>query len=92
MKTKWAQPDVVTDHVRLSALGRERAEIEDAVTAYRRLRELEDEIAATETMAREESDPEMAALAREELDGLTQRTRDPDGGDPPDARAARPDR
>ncbi|HEY8290976.1 MAG TPA: peptide chain release factor 1, partial [Thermomicrobiales bacterium] len=64
-------PDVVTDHIRLSALGRERAEIEDAVTAYRRLRELEDEIAATETMVSEESDPEMAALAREELDGLT---------------------
>jgi peptide chain release factor 1 len=71
IEDEMAQPDVVTDHVRLSALGRERAEIEDAVTAYRRLRELEDEIAATETMAREEADPEMAALAREELDGLT---------------------
>jgi peptide chain release factor 1 len=70
IEDEMAQPDVVTDHVRLSALGRERAEIEDAVMAYRRLRELEDEIAATEAMANEESDPEMAALAREELDGL----------------------
>jgi peptide chain release factor 1 len=70
IEDEMAQPDVVTDHVRLSALGRERAEIEDAVTAYRRLRAIEDEIAATEAMANEESDPEMAALAREELDGL----------------------
>jgi peptide chain release factor 1 len=71
IEEEMAKPDVVTDHVRLSALGRERAEIEDAVTAYRRLRDLEDEIAATEAMAGEESDPEMAALAREEVDGLT---------------------
>src|SRR6185437_533568 len=70
IEEEMGQPDVVTDHVRLSALGRERAEIEDAVTAYRRLRAIEDEIAATEAMADEESDPEMAALAREELDGL----------------------
>jgi peptide chain release factor 1 len=71
IEEEMAKPDVVTDHVRLSALGRERAEIEDAVTAYRLLRDLEDEIAATEAMAGEESDPEMAALAREEVDGLT---------------------
>jgi peptide chain release factor 1 len=71
IEEEMAKPDVVTDHVRLSVLGRERAELEDAVTAYRRLRELEDEIATTEAMASEEADPEMATLVREELDGLT---------------------
>ena len=71
IEEEMAKPDVVTDHVQLSALGRERAELEDAVVAYRRLREIEDEIAETETMVSEEADPEMAALAREELDGLT---------------------
>ena len=71
IEDEMGKPDVVTDHVQLSALGRERAELEDAVVAYRRLREIEDEIAETETMVSEEADPEMAALAREELDGLT---------------------
>jgi len=70
IEDEMARTEVLTDHVRLSALGRERAELEDVVTAYRRLRELEDEIAATESIAGEDADPEMAALVREELDGL----------------------
>jgi peptide chain release factor 1 len=72
IEEEMGQPEVVTDHLRLSALGRERAEIEETVAAYRRLRDLSDEISATEAMADEERDPEMAALAREELDTLTQ--------------------
>jgi peptide chain release factor 1 len=71
IEEEMAQPDVVTDHVRLTTLGRERAEIEDAVTAYRRLRALDDEITATTEMANEETDAELAALAREELTRLT---------------------
>ncbi len=64
-------PEVVTDHLRLTALGRERAELEDAVVAYRRLRELDDEIGMTTVMAEEETDADLAALAREELASLT---------------------
>ncbi len=71
IEEEMGRPDVVTDHLRLSALGRERAEIEDTVAAYRRLRDLNDEIGATTDMAYEERDPEMAALAREELESLT---------------------
>ena len=71
IEEEMGQPDVVTDHVRLAALGRERAEIEDAVTAYRRLRVLDDEISATTLMADEETDAELAALARDELSSLT---------------------
>ena len=41
IEEEMGQPEVVTDHLRLSALGRERAEIEDTVAAYRRLRDLE---------------------------------------------------
>jgi peptide chain release factor 1 len=73
IEEEMAQPEVVTDHLRLSALGRERAEIEETVAAYRRLRDLNDEIGATTEMADEERDPEMAALAREELESLTRR-------------------
>jgi peptide chain release factor 1 len=71
IEEEMGQPEVVTDHLRLSALGRERAEIEETVAAYRRLRDLNDAIGETEAMADEERDPEMAALAREELETLT---------------------
>ncbi|MCA1668593.1 MAG: peptide chain release factor 1 [Thermomicrobia bacterium] len=71
IEEEMGQPEVVTDHLRLSALGRERSAIEETVVAYRTLRALNDEIAATTTMAEREDDPEMAALVREELDTLT---------------------
>ncbi len=70
IEEEMGQPDVVTDHARLTALGRERAEIEDAVFAYRRLRDLDVEIGATQAMADDEGDAELVALAREELVGL----------------------
>jgi peptide chain release factor 1 len=70
IEEEMARPEVATDHARLTDLGRERAEIEDA---DRRLRALEDEIAATEAMADEEADPELAALARDELASLRAR-------------------
>jgi peptide chain release factor 1 len=73
IEEEMARPDVMTDHTRLSELGRERAEIEDAALAYRRLRALEDEIAATEAMVDEETDNELAAMAREELGTLRER-------------------
>ena len=71
IEEEMARPDVVTDHLRLTALGRERAELEDAVAAYRRLRTLEDEIAATAGMTAE-ADPELAEMARDELLALEQ--------------------
>ncbi len=72
IEDEMGQPEVVTDHLRLTALGRERAEMEETVVAYRRLRDLNDEIGATTEMADEEQEPELRALAREELDTLTQ--------------------
>jgi peptide chain release factor 1 len=59
-----ADPAVTGDHLRLQEIGRERAEIEDVVSAYRELRETDNAIEETETLA---SDPEMADLAAEEL-------------------------
>jgi peptide chain release factor 1 len=70
IEAEMADEKVATDHARLTELGRERAEIEDAALAYRRLRALEDEIATTEEMADEETDAELAALARDELAAL----------------------
>jgi peptide chain release factor 1 len=65
-----ADPAVTTDHLRLQEIGRERAELEDVVTAFRELRETETAIEETEILA---SDPEMAELAAEELRTLSER-------------------
>lgn len=64
-----ADPEVATDHTRLMEIGRERAELEDVVQTYRELREIERHIAESEQLAQED-DPELAAMAREEIDRL----------------------
>ena len=63
-------PGVVSDHLRLQEVGRERAELEPVVSAYRDLRDTEAAIEETETLG---ADPEMAELAAEELAVLRQR-------------------
>src|SRR5437763_1717810 len=73
IEAEMADEKVAMDHARLTELGRERAEIEDGALTYRRLRALEDEIKQTEAMAEEETDAELAALARDELATLRER-------------------
>ena len=65
-----ADPAVTADHLRLQEIGRERAELDDVVTAFRQLRETDTAIAETEALA---ADPEMADLAAEELRVLRDR-------------------
>lgn len=69
IEDEMGSQEAATDIARLTALGRERAEIEEVVTAYRRLRALDAEIEGAETLAAD-SDADLAALAREELTGL----------------------
>src|SRR5215211_5270553 len=65
-----ADPTVTADHLRLQEIGRERAELDGVVTAFRQLRDTEAAIEETETLA---ADPEMADLAAEELRTLRDR-------------------
>ena len=65
-----ADPTVTADHLRLQEIGRERAELDGVVTAFRQLRDTESAIADTEALA---ADPEMADLAAEELRDLRDR-------------------
>ncbi len=67
-----ADPAVATDPAKLQDYGRERAELEEVVAAYRDLRATDDAIAETELLAADD-DREMADLAAEEL--RTLRTR-----------------
>src|ERR687898_2589484 len=65
-----ADPAVTADHLRLQEIGRERAELDGVVTAFRELRDTEVAIEDTEALA---ADPEMADLAAEELRTLRDR-------------------
>jgi peptide chain release factor 1 len=70
LERQLADPEVNMDHQRLQEIGRERAEIEDVVNAYRELRETEQAISEAEILA---ADPEMAELAADELTSLRAR-------------------
>lgn len=64
-----AQPSVATNPDRLMEYGRERAELEDVVSAYRRLHRVEEQIEEAELLAHDQ-DQELAHLAQAELEEL----------------------
>jgi peptide chain release factor 1 len=61
-----ADPEVIGDQERFRALSREYAEVDPLVAAYRRYRQAEDEIFGAREML-QEGDPELRALAAEEI-------------------------
>src|SRR5918997_1425131 len=65
-----ADPTVTADHVRLQEIGRERAELDGVVTAFRQLRDTEAAIAETEALG---ADPDLVDLVAEELRALRDR-------------------
>jgi peptide chain release factor 1 len=67
-----ADPSIATDPVQLTELGRERAELDGVVQAYRDYRANEQAIDETRLMA-EDDDREMADLAQDELKSLVAR-------------------
>jgi peptide chain release factor 1 len=67
LERQLADPDVTSDPQRLQEIGRERAEIEDVVSAYRELRNTARAISEAEILS---ADPEMAELAADELTSL----------------------
>ncbi len=70
LEQMMGDPSIATDPERLMALGRERAEIEDLVTAYRELQDVEQQIADAEQM-KQGDDVELASLADEEIAELS---------------------
>ncbi|HEY8445654.1 MAG TPA: peptide chain release factor 1 [Thermomicrobiales bacterium] len=64
-----ADPAIATDPQKLQEYGRERAELEEVVAAYKELRDTESQIAETESLTRD-PDPEIADLAIDELKRL----------------------
>ncbi len=71
LERQMADPAVATDPSRLQEYGRERADLEEIVAAYRELRRTDEAIGETQALA--EGDPELAELAGEELRVLRER-------------------
>ena len=68
-----ADPDIAVDYTRIERLAREQAQIRDVVELSRAARSLASEMDDLREMLREESDAELAELAREEIAELSAR-------------------
>ncbi len=71
IERSMSDPAVATDPTRLQEFGRERAELDEVVTAYREIRATEQALAETQEIAA--GDPEMAELVAEEMQTLRER-------------------
>lgn len=65
-----AQPEVATDVERLQNLAREQAALADVVTKYKQYKKTLSELKETQSILDDGSDPEMAALAKQEVQTL----------------------
>lgn len=72
LEQMMADPEIATDPERLMEIGRERAEMEGVVSAYRELRDVSQQIDDAELM-KADGDAELAALASDEIAELAQR-------------------
>ena len=68
-----AQPEVASDYQRLQALARERASLEGVVAKYRGYQAATRSLEETQAMLEGGLEPEMAALARQEISTLRSR-------------------
>ena len=69
LNEEMGRPEVIADYQKLTALNKERAQLEEVVTLSRQLREVEEQIEEARQMAWG-NDPELAALAKDELEEL----------------------
>ena len=73
IESTMALPEVATDFERVQTLAKERSALEELVGISRRWRRLAEEREDLDSMLRAENDPELAAMAREELEELDTR-------------------
>ena len=73
IEAELAHPAGGFDQERYTALVKERAALEPTVEAYRAYKRAAEEIAGNEAIAADRSDPELAALAEDELQTLRER-------------------
>ncbi|MBI2856187.1 MAG: peptide chain release factor 1 [Chloroflexi bacterium] len=65
-----ARPEIAADHERVQALAKERASIENLVSLYTQYQVVHGQLQEAESLARETTDEEIKALAKEEVESL----------------------
>ncbi|MEJ5330551.1 MAG: peptide chain release factor 1 [Desulfobaccales bacterium] len=70
LETRLADPEVLRQQEEYLRLSKEHAELTPLVQAFRRYRQLQKELADSQTLLKEETDEELKALAREEIQTL----------------------
>ena len=65
IEAEWSRPEVAADPDRSRQLGREQAQIAPVVDAYRRLREVREQLASARHSRESETDPELREMAHE---------------------------
>ena len=70
---EMGRPEVAADYGRLQALARGRAALEERVTLYREFREVERALQDARAIVAEGGDADLVALAKEEIDMLSER-------------------
>ncbi len=68
IEAAMADPEVVVNYERVQELAKERAALEELVGIARDYRQLQEEIADLDALIQEGSDPDLAEIAREEMD------------------------
>ncbi len=68
-----AKPDVAKDHQRVAELAKERSDLEDVVTVFRKFKAVSDELVDTTELLEDDIGPELRALAEAEIADLEQR-------------------
>ncbi|GEO57447.1 peptide chain release factor 1 [Companilactobacillus bobalius] len=63
-----SDPEVINDTKRYMAYSKEEADMRDVVAAFRHYKELKKSISDSDEILRETDDPEMTAMAKEEMD------------------------
>jgi peptide chain release factor 1 len=69
-----ADPTVTSDYTRVQSLAREQASMRNLVTLAREYRKVTAELEDARALLRDESDPELAELAKEEINRLQERS------------------
>src|ERR1700740_451654 len=73
LTNELANPEVVSDSKRYQKTAKSHAELGELVAKFREYKDFERGINETKVMVREETDPELKAMAEEELAGLAER-------------------
>ena len=76
---EMGQPEVASDFQRLQTLAKDRAALEGIVELYRQYKRVEAALVEARSLAEDGSDPELAALARDEATHLTEERERLDG-------------